>query len=328
MGGLALPPLPVGAPRKSSSAEIISGVFRELALPAVPQGSGAFGIILRPQGSSLWDHKCALSQSEGRSSIRFSPENYPLFDRVLVQAAAPEADGSVHPAFNSHHPRFRMYAPLRRNLAILRNFLMLRYPPESEQAEANRTALKAMATRLGNALRTREHAGSEKLLAGILHALRQLLAGRKLPPRGHNHFLALANVPDRGIAFMYEYVRREQPLAASVASMPAAAPKDALLLPPLTQSPFSGENMAEHSDAAMMAQVSAALEIVTQMRSVGEMQERDREISVEHARDILRNMRIIATGTQEEKNGRFHRRQGAGSPEHAGDCALLRAHAG
>lgn len=282
-----LPPL-ASAPAASPTVDF----FRKVECDVDPVN--IYGLVVRPREQSLWGHKFALMQSETATDIRFSPRNYPLFDGVIYKEC-----GAMHPAFNAAHRHYGIYAPLRRNLAILRNYLMAHYPPSGEHAAFHQKLLALMATQLGAAFKS---SGKLPWRTWLYLTFLRMIAGQKRAGREYTGFLELAAIADRGVSFMYHYLRVLMDTPAFQNAIPGEQwPKDWMLLP-LTQTPFSGENILLHSDAVQMQQIADALENVAKnFRKVDEMHETDRAISVQHARDILNNMRILATGLQEEK---------------------------
>jgi len=291
--GQNLPPLAEShtAQGSSESEEAVFAVIDELIIKGTPHEEAPYGLAVKPEEESLRGYKSVLES--GQHAIGFSPASYPAFDKIISDIC-----GVNHPAFSKQAVFYSYYLPLRINLAILRNYLMLRYSPKV--SAINIATLETMARKLGEVFRVtpRKFTFMQRIALKILRLFK-----KKVPLHLPNRFLELANTPDRGIAFMHYYLCELQDTAAFSAAMPAAQmPKDWKLLP-LEQTPFSGDNILRYGQSARMGQIADAFDVVVgQLHSINEMREQDRELSVEHAREILRNMRIIQTGAREQKS--------------------------
>jgi hypothetical protein len=275
-----------------SLEDAIRAVAEEREIAAERIESASCGLIAKPSEESLLGYKQALIHENG---IRFSPRAYGNFDGLIVKQC-----GETHTAFNTADADYDDYAPLRRNLSILRNYLLVHYPAEGEAGQANIAAMRMLAVELGRALSGGGAAplAAEKWWQKIL---RMLLGGKPARP-APGKFLSMANMPDQGIAFMYAHLRKfmESQLPANAAPG-AQAPRDWKLLP-LEQTPFSGENMERHSRSSQMGQIADAFELVArQLRSVDDLRQQEKDESVQHAKDILENMRIIVANRGEKR---------------------------
>lgn len=273
--------------------EIIRALAEEPEIAAERIRYPSFGMVAKPAEESLRGYKQALSR---QTDTQFSSKTYDAFDGIIVTMCGTDAGGRpTHAAFDHEHEYYYDYAPLRRNLAILRNYLLARYAPTGADGQINAAALRAIATELGWMLAGEDGPQAAPVESWWQKILRRLLGSRKSKsPAPTSRFLAMANIPDRGIAFMYEFLRKflESPEAANAPSG-AQPPKDWKLLP-LEQTVFSDENMVHYSRSSQMSQIADAFEIVAKhLRSVDDLQQQEKEISVQHAKDILENMRII-----------------------------------
>ncbi len=288
------------------------------------------GVVAKPTEESLRGYKQALKYED---DTRFSTEVYSFFDGIIVRECGVDKDGHpLHAAFTSGHAYHSDYTPLRRNLAILRNYLITHYLMEEVDEQVSLLIVQDMATQLGIALaggrgknpRTEawwltakrlilDNNLSRKLTWNfIVSIIDQFRAGRDILSKPINEiFLLLANIPDRGIAYMYEYLLHfQESVGGGATGTPGnQAPRDWKILP-LSETPFSAKNILHHSRSSRMGQIADAFEVVNKqmqsvddltMRSVDELKQPDKERSVKHARDILENMRIIMNMGEEQK---------------------------
>jgi hypothetical protein len=248
---------------------------------------GGFGTVAKPAEETLQAYQCALVQSP---ETVFSPKDCSAFDEIIVACGVGEQGDPLHPAFNSMHRSHVLYAPLRRNLAILRNYLLVHYPLLGSDAQANISRMRAMAQEIGRALTGGARLQQPK---SWWQKIIRLLLGKPAAGPAEGRFLERANITDIGIAFMYSHLSAFMQQASANIAPGTQAPKDWKMLP-LEETPFSKKNMDLYSRSARMGQIAEAFEIIAmQLRSVDDLQYRQKRESVQHGKDILENLRII-----------------------------------
>lgn len=230
------------------------------------EASFPFGFVKKPQQDTLKAHK-QLLQTGG---LEFSPQNYALFDGIIVNA------GSASPAFTSRDARYPDYASLRRNIALLRNYLLARmfpkgqFHPKEKTAEGRQDAnnyarIKQMAQKLGSALAA---------------------SGSKL--------LEPANVPDKGAQAMYDYLFALQDKPKIWDALPFTQNPRDWGLAPNEKTPFSTENIMVFSAASSLQGIALEFDrIIRELRSVDDLTPETKKISVEYAEEILRRLQLL-----------------------------------
>jgi hypothetical protein len=263
-----------------------------------------YGSIVKPKHDTLRGYKYILKQGGGVRDVQFSPRDYGIFDGIIAKQGGIDADSRKYlsPAFNRDHPHYEDYAPLRRNIAILRNYLLVTMLPNGKGDGRNYAVIQQMASKLGTAL-----AGGEEKPSFIqrwFHSVQRLLGGQDMSTPEANAFRKAANVPDQGIATMYNYLfeRRNTPVSFFPNPVKYLMSKPWELIP-IEQTPFSESNMLMYSRATSMEGIANAFEnVVTQLQSVETLSENDKKISVDEARNILEKLRITLGNAQEESN--------------------------
>ncbi len=267
------------------------------------------GNVTKPKENTLGGYKSALRQGGGVNGIEFSPDTYGAFDAVIVQKCGIDEDGkSTHPAFNKDNPNYQSYAPLRRNLAILRNYLLVQYFPDgiyfpvgdkaaSKEDEENLKKIQSIAEKLGKKL----GAGTPKTLLGRWwQSIKRLFSGKSLAAPNTSVLLEASNGPDVGIATLYDTITKMQ--ANDAGELFGANPSNWNLLP-REQTPFSDEDMEHYKNSSRMNRVANAFEYTTRhFKSVDTLSQKDKDISVEHAREILEKLRIKLSNGMREFN--------------------------
>ncbi len=263
-----------------------------------------FGTVIRPRENTLLAYKKILNEGNGANNIQFSQFNYSMFDGVIVEKCGVDASGrSTHAAFNPDNKNYEDYAPLRRNIAILRNYLAVqmfhdgRYvggenSKEGKEDAANLRKLQEMAEKLGSAL-----AGEEKLnlIQRFGRSLKKLFKHEDLGAPITSAFLNDANIPDKGIAIMYEYLLKEQRKESWTDKLPwvKSSPRQWNLFP-REQTAFSNNYMQLYSRSTRMEGIANAFETtMKELKSVDTLSNEDKTTSVDHARNILKNLRIL-----------------------------------
>jgi len=277
--------------------------------------SFTFGAVKKPLRETLSGYKHALKYGvSNNEDIQFAPDIYGIFDGIIVGKSAEDSSGqSLSPAFNPNHPHYEDYAPLRRNIAILRNYLLVRMFPDAEfkphekspaGAEDARNYMKVqqMAEKLGKAL-----AGHRPgLFRRFLISSKRLALGEDLSNPYSNDFLEAANIPDRGIEVMYKHLFDIQSRPALWDAIPFMQTPRTWGLLPLAQTPFSMQNMLLFSRASRIQGIAAEFDrIVLELRSVDDLSPETKQISVEYAREILEKLKLLFGNSKEENHLSF-----------------------
>jgi hypothetical protein len=266
------------------------------------------GPAVKPQHDTLRGYKRILKQGGGVRDVMFSASSYRIFDGIIAKRGGVDPDSRkyLNPAFNAEHPEYDNYSALRRNIAILRNYLLVTMLPDGNKESPNYVALQQMAEKLGDAL-----AEKPGFLARWSHSVKRLFKGGDLATPETNPFREAANVPDKGIATMYDYLfdRRDTPVSLfpNPVAYATSKPWD---LQAREQTPFSDENLLLYGRATVMEGIANAFEEVVKQidtlqkngNAVDTMTESDKKISVEHAHTILEKLRILIGSRQEETN--------------------------
>jgi len=264
----------------------------------------SFGPVMRPQQNTLRGYKFLLRENDGANGLQFSPKTYPVFDNVIVHECGVDKTGkSICPAFNPNHPHYEDFAPLRRNIAILRNYLLVTLFPEGDflahdnspagrEDLQNHRQIQLMAMVLGKGLAG--ETSKNILPVRFIRSLWRLITGQDLSEPNLSPLMNAANIPDKGIAVMYNYLFERHSKPTFWESLPfVQSPRDWKLLP-REETPFSNTNLHMFSRSSMLEGVADKFdEITTQLSSVNTLSEADKCISVEHARTILEKLRIL-----------------------------------
>lgn len=287
------------------------------------------GAIVKPGLDNLRGYKWVMRQEDGVRNIEFSQDDY-AFDRAIVKKCGVEdSEKSKIAAFNPDHPHYQDFAPLRRNIALLRNYLMTEMfedgqfidDPHSKEGKEDLARLRMlgeMADRLGEAL-SGEREGEPSFVKRWSHTMGNLLTGQELSTPYKNEFMEKASIPDKGAAFMYDYLMGLKEERSFKELLGTETPHD-WPLKPREETPLSDENLRLYSRSSMMMGVVLAFEqgVMTPLRSpetIGSildipapenLNQRDREISVEYAREILEKLRKLhANKDEQEKLSQF-----------------------
>jgi len=253
-----------------------------------------YGSVARPKEETLRGYKFLLKQGDGIRDLQFAQHNYGIFDAIIVRkCGVDEAQRSTHPAFAAEHPRYKDFAPLRRNLALLRDYLLVHnlpmYATDGKDTTTNAEKLQGMANQLGDALIGLK----PPLLVRWWRTAKRLLSGKRLDEPNVNDFMKHANIPDEGVAFMYEYLYGLQTNPSFRNATPFMQHPSEWRMQPREETPFSDANVVNYSYAASMNRITHGFDtMVGHLHSLEKLSNRDRQLSVEYAREILRNMRI------------------------------------
>ena len=251
------------------------------------------GAVARPAENSLRGYKSVLRQGDGVRNVEFSPYDYGSFDLIIMQqAGADKTNLPMHPAFNNSHTDYIKYAPLRRNLAILRNYLMVTKFPDGVYNSDDKEDVKGLkiieniSENLGRALAGSDNNNS--LIERWAKSIWKLITFQSLDHKTDNDFIKAANVPDIGIATMYNYLIELQNDKSIFDFLPFMTNPRDWALPTREQTPFSEENLHKFCNSCAMAKVVDSLALTTKnLRSPETLSARDKYVSVELARNIL-----------------------------------------
>lgn len=287
-----------------SKEEAIHAAARDAQYERAKRKAESFGVIVTPAEDTLQGYKRVLRHE---TEIQFSRQNYGIFDDIVVQNSGLDRLGQpAQAAFNPGHKYFNDFAPMRRNLAMLRNYLLVKYPPDGENGPANVAKIQGMAAELGKALAG--PGGGPMLPERWWHTLVRLFTGRDTSKPIVDTFMRVSNMPDRGASYMYDYLQKGSSVPG--ASFFTGMASHDWKLPPLEETPFSVDNMRRHSRSSRMTEITNAFEAVTEqmhdpaqlaVRKVDELNDPQKEVSVQHGKDILENLRILMTTGEEQK---------------------------
>ena len=251
------------------------------------------GAVASPKENSLRGYKSVLRQGDGVRNVEFSPYDYASFDLIIMQQAGTDKTNlPMHPAFNETSTDYNKYAPLRRNLSILRNYLMVTKFPDGVYNSDDKEDVKSLriieniAENLGRALAGSDNDNS--FLERWAKSFWKLITFQSLDSKKTNDFMKAANVPDIGIASMYNYLIESQNDKSIFDFVPfITTPRD-WNLEPRDNTPFSEDNLHKFCNSCTMAKVVDSLGSVTNhLRSPNTLSARDKQVSVELARNIL-----------------------------------------
>jgi hypothetical protein len=270
--------------------------------------SGSVGSITRPQDNDLGGYKGVLKRGGGVYNIEWSPYDYSAFEGTIIKKTGVDDVGrATGPAFNPDHADYAKYSGLRRNLAILRNYLFVQYFPDGrvssnpesadyQQDQANLAKISQIAEHLGNKLASLD-AAPPSTAEKWFHSLTEIAHGND-PLPDVSTFMSRANLPDVGTALMYDYLLSEQAKPVHWwKKMPLVShsltPAD-WGLKPREQTVFSDENIKTFSRGSSMEAIASDLDhVATSLHSIDRLSAEDRKISIEHARNILENLKFM-----------------------------------
>lgn len=266
------------------------------------------GSITRPQDDDLGGYKGVLKRAGGVYGVEFSPYNYSAFEGTIINKAGTDGVGrGLGPAFNPDHADYAKYSGLRRNLAILRNYLYVQYFPDGRvstdphspdyaEDQANLAKISQIADYLGNKLASQDVV-PPSIAERWLHSMSEVMQGKDLSP-AISTFMSAANVPDVGTALMYDYLLSEQAKPVSfwkkIPLMSHSITPADWGLKPREKTVFSDENIKTFSRGSSMEAIASDLDhIATSLHSIDRLSAEDRKISIEHARNILENLKFM-----------------------------------
>lgn len=272
------------------------------------------GAVVKPRMNTLRSFKYVLKRHDGAHNLEFSPDNYGVFDRVIMLKSGMDDDGhSTVAAFNKNHPHYQDFAPLRRNIALLRNYLLCQLfedgnfvtDPNTEEGRKDLQHLQAltqMADKLGGALAS-DSGKAKSFTERTADTFKHVLKGDDLSVPYTNAFMEAANIPDKGALVMYNYLMGLHETRSFKDAYSNETPSNWPLLP-REDTPFSDENMRRFSRSSQMAGNAIVFEqdVMEQLRTSEKLRVEDRRISVDIAREILEKLRnLTASSSEQEK---------------------------
>ncbi|MEI6730922.1 MAG: hypothetical protein WCL30_06645, partial [Pseudomonadota bacterium] len=190
--------------------------------------------------------------------------------------------------------------PLRRNLAILRNYIMVNMFPDGEfEPEGDSEAAKQDRKNLQKVKDIAEYVADALIDANdakqmdFFESIGNFFSSKRKYKPDFSNFLDLANVPDKGLVYLYDHVLAIQRDNSVLDWLPfRTTPRD-WQLPERQNSPFSDYNMANFNNAATMTKVVDSFDrVTTHCNSVDSLSKRDKEISIQEARYIIEKLRV------------------------------------
>lgn len=279
--------------------------------------ASTIGAVVKPRMNTLRSFKYVLKRNDGVHHLEFSPDNYGVFDRVIVNKSGLDENGnSTVAAFNANHPHHQDFAPLRRNIALLRNYLLCQlfedgnFVTDPNTAEGKKDlqhlqALTQMADKLGAALAS-DSGKAKSFTERTADTFKHVLKGDDLSVPYTNAFMEAANIPDKGALVMYNYLMGLHETRGFKDIYSNETPSNWPLLP-REDTPFSDENMRRFSRSSQMAGNAIVFDqdVMSQLRTAEKLRVEDRQISVDIAREILEKLRnLTANPSEQEKINR------------------------
>ncbi len=275
--------------------------------------STTIGSVVKPRMNTLRSYKYVLKKDAGGYDLEFSPDNYGVFDRVIMLRSGLDENGhSTVAAFNKHHPHHQDFAPLRRNIALLRNYLLCQLfedgnfvtDPNTEEGRKDLQHLQAltqMADRLGGALAS-DSGKAKSFTERSADTLKHIFKGDDLSVPYTNAFMEAANIPDKGALVMYNYLMGLHETHGFKDIYSNDTPSNWPLLP-REHTPFSDENMRRYSRSSKMAGnvIVYDQDVMSELRTAEKLTIHDRRISVDIARDILDKLRNLTASPSEQE---------------------------
>lgn len=275
--------------------------------------SSTIGAVVKPRMNTLRSFKYVLKRNDGVHNLEFSPDNYGVFDRVIMNKCGLDEEGnSTVAAFNNNHPHHQDFAPLRRNIALLRNYLLCQlfedgnFVTDPNTAEGRKDlqhlqALTQMAERLGSALAS-DSGKAKSFTERTADTFKHVLKGDDLAVPYTNAFMEAANIPDKGALVMYNYLMGLHETRSFKDIYSNDTPSNWPLLP-REDTPFSDENMRRFSRSSQMAGNAIVFDqdVMEQLRTAEKLRVEDRRISVDIAREILEKLRNLNANPSEQE---------------------------
>lgn len=264
------------------------------------------GKFIVPEHKDNWATHIGMIKDKTQN-LYFNPEKYVYFDKIIAEKL-----GKNHPAINPKHADYARYEGLRNNLAVMRNDIIGMYLNDESFDP-----------------------GDEKYIpyiASIAETLGDALANdtwykRPFAPTVN---IDVANVEGVGAHEMYNYLLSSQTQQAGKLeevrrrlSEAFGLPNRSWGLPPISETPFSMQNLAaqppqdapaapaaapppaDGSDALLGMSMAATL-AAGSAQSVETMTPPAREASVEEARTILRWLRNLQFGDRDMEEWLSH----------------------
>ena len=246
-----------------------------------------YGTFVIP-AENTWPAHAQIIKDE-KQKLKFSPVNYPHFDKII-------ADKLRLPALTDPaHTDYSEYAALRHNIAGVRNYIFGFYHDNKKLADKQTLSnIENMAAALGE------------------------IIDKNARPSARSISIDAANIEGAGAMEMYKYLGEIQDTADDAGNAMKAfkafmgTPKREWGLPPLPKTPFSLANLAKPEDPeylqrttgdtpqtneigdAVTQSIAITEGIVTSaqmLQSIDTLAEIPREQSIEEARIILRGLR-------------------------------------
>jgi hypothetical protein len=260
------------------------------------------GVVVKPAENTLQDYKYILREGKGARDIIFSPFDYKYFDGIIVEMCGVDKNGRPQSApFNpdKENEYYEDYAPLRRNIAILRNYLLVPMLADGRTTTQEIAIISQMAEKLGDAL----SGGNPKLnfMQRWLNSAKKLVSGQDMKSPDTAAFLEAANIPDKGIAVMYDYLLglQHKPNWRDLLPFNKKITPKSWNLQPRGQTAFSEENIQLYGRGSSLLRIAVTFDkIVT--KPVDSLSNEDKKVSIDHARDILEKLKVFFGSRDDE----------------------------